>query len=176
MKPRHAISTLFPYTTLFRSASGDVSAEAADTPGHPQHSAALAPQDDHEGNEERRRSSDLPTRAHNRHGCKHGESVDQRGPQGHHLRRLTNADRLHPALPPIPTYCRPRQMTWRPRSVLNRTTPWAQRCSAPPQETWTTDSEPAGYSASRTQPLLDDPSGSSRSGSHARSLDRKSVV
>src|SRR5690625_2212244 len=61
-------------------------------------------------------------------------------------------------------------MTWRPRSVLNRTTPWAQRCSAPPQETWTTDSEPAGYSASRTQPLLDDPSGSSRSGSHARSL------
>src|SRR5690625_6262817 len=70
-------------------------------------------------------------------------------------------------------------MTWRPRSVLNRTTPWAQRCSAPPQETWTTDSEPAGYSASRTQPLLDDPSGSSRSGSHARSLigerDRKST-
>src|SRR5690625_6341388 len=73
MKPRHAISTLFPYTTLFRSASGDVSAEAADTPGHPQHSAALAPQDDHEGNEERRRRPSGPTRAHNRHGCKHGE-------------------------------------------------------------------------------------------------------
>src|SRR5690625_6702523 len=90
MKPRHAISTLFPYTTLFRSASGDVSAEAADTPGHPQHSAALAPQDDHEGNEERRRRPSGPTRAHNRHGCKHRseEHTSELQSRGHLVCRL----------------------------------------------------------------------------------------